>query len=796
MGRAKGQKGKANKAEAIDARPDEDVAVADGTRAASPSLDAAAPAIASEDAPPSDPGPAPLEGAAFAADTDPTDEALLPAVYDAVLDGVPTSQNLQSPVKHRSTARFLENLSPTERVHDLQNQVVGLNAKLVTSYNRISDLEDALSLAHSHILKHTTHIAELSKEREHHLFALNTGLLVEKAHVTSEMQRMMDRVVDETQQRGKAESDKTRIEAELEELSASLFNEANKMVAVERLARAKAESKCDQVEESLRDTERIMAEQQIMLKNLQAEVQSICPGGEQHVAMNALTLSDSMSTQHTELQPILNHAYSVNILPFYEFIAFVDYLRAQHSQVSQYHAMHRNGSDWTLDPSAVPHLGVSLGGVVTPSLTGHAGVVRHRDYPYLPSTAEQLVQLSSQTSLPFVRRAQEEDSDPCIRLSQAPGLNWLSRRQTGNAVLDGSLVIEPLFAGGNVVDAERLYQEYGHLPPATCALCGTDMLDIGALLPGAQPLPEQDMQRSSSGRRSLPSFFHSFRRSVASADRSSLSIPMGHASESDEDLSRAGSPRTAANKLPIPTHYFCISGHASNKYMICPHYCLQRLRAACGFWSFIRTLERTIVLEGKMRPDVVGATRIVRAKVLMGLEDEGPMGERPDGIVDAEQIEAGVEAAHKAEAAAERARAAEDAEQEDVFEDAEEEEKKRKEGEEALGAEDNSLDTEAAAAEAADAHGAENAQQETVSAQDTVSPADKAHAAPLDKPPPLPKRETPMLPPQPPHASKTAPPSLHAQERDLEWEENLWKEVMHLKEAMWKARVGLQHIAA
>ena len=133
----------------------------------------------------------------------------------------------------------LASMSPEEREAELRSQVTSLNTKLVSAINRMSDLEDELSVTQNTLAVKSSRLDELSKERDQYISALDTGLLVEKSHVTSEMQRMMERVVDETAQRGKAENDRTRIEAELEELSASLFNEANKMVAVERLQRTR-----------------------------------------------------------------------------------------------------------------------------------------------------------------------------------------------------------------------------------------------------------------------------------------------------------------------------------------------------------------------------------------------------------------------------------------------------------------------------------------------------------------------------------------------------------------------------
>lgn len=77
----------------------------------------------------------------------------------------------------------------------------------------------------------------------------------------SELTRMMDRVVEETASRGKAEQDKKAFENELEDLSANLFNEANRMVAVERKTKLDAEAKTAQLEERLQDTEDLIRQQ-------------------------------------------------------------------------------------------------------------------------------------------------------------------------------------------------------------------------------------------------------------------------------------------------------------------------------------------------------------------------------------------------------------------------------------------------------------------------------------------------------------------------------------------------------
>ena len=701
---------------------------------------------------------------------------------------------------------FLQQLSPEERERDLRNQVTSLNGKLVTSFNRISDLEDELSIAHNRILAHTTHIAELHKEREQHLFALNTGLLVEKAHVTAEMQRMMDRVLDETAQRGKAESDKTRIEAELEELSASLFNEANKMVAVERLERARAEEKSAQLQTSLLDTERVLAEQQEMLKSLQLQLEKRTP--------EEAPPEESAARVEPPHAP-LDRTLSVQIQPYQEFVAFIRYLRSLQHQLDPYVRLHQRGLDWTLDPSITQSMGMGggIGGVVSPALSGQSTPVRHKDYPHLPASAEQLVQLSNQTSLPFIRRAQEEDTEPCLRFNHAPGLNWLSRRQASSAMLDGSLVIEPIFAGGIIQDEAKIRAEYGHLPPTPCAMCGLSLVNLTSHV---NPAPaDTGATKDGQHRRSLPSLFQSLRRSVSHIDR-----PGNEAHDSGSSF-EANAVNTS--RLPIPTHYFRVSD-SSNKYLVCTQYCLQRLRAVYGFWMFVRTLERAIVLEGKSSPDLVGGTRIAPDSPTVG-----PLNEGVQGAKEAHEIQEEVEEVRK-EQTEEAAQASKDRETkaEGGAEPAEEEDKKKNRGGDTTEDEDEDefdeakettmeepgegavLETTAPSKtdqgddptmskvptdeheHEPDSETAAGTRKSSADAVRSVSPGSPKSPAAAMPPPPLPIRPT-TAPPSLPARVRTVRRSFRpiADKATLTWEENLWVEIMRLKEAMWKTRTGI-----
>lgn len=776
---------------------------------------------------------APGGGALAAADT-----AVAAAQLPAVDKPLPAPDEPEAPARRPSVDPLLR-LEPDEREAELRSQVTGLNAKLVASFNRMADLEDELSVAHNRILVHTTQIAELSKERDQYIAALSTGLLVERAHVTSEMQRMMERVADEAAQRGKAESDRTRIEQELEELTASLFNEANKMVALERLARAKAEEKCESLERSLHDTENLMREQQELMSHIQHELeakQGPSAGLTPHLAAQTEPVAASAA-------PAPAATLSKNIPAYKEFEAYLAHLRGLHQQLAPYFELARRGIDWTTHPSTNPSAASS--GVASPGLAGSPSPLRHRDYPHLPLSCESLVQLSSQTALPFLRRMQEEDTDPCLRLAHAPGLNWLARRQAPSALLDGQVTIEPLFAGDHA-QHEALRAEYGHLPPTPCALCAAPLLNLTSLLPGATPADGTlraatgelaQSLREGSGRRSFPALFSSLRRGLQGMDRSGT--PPAHDAKHEgsteifsQDAPMSGSPATpaAAELWDVPTHYFRLNEQATHRYLVCSHQCLARLRIVCAFWAFIRTLERAMVLEGKLAPTVASAARTPAADASVttpaaAAEALAPVPKKlhdtrtgPSATDDADAPHPVVK---QLETTAEEAVQASAAEPKDAASEPAAEEK-----EEAVAAADDAKDSAAKnKAEPKDAKdddapdvptvGVSEAAEAPKAATDVSSEADDDAKDDMDvfdealdptdaagdETPAVPPRSAPAspVPPKLPMRRPTLPPlpgAPTAFERfgdsaQLSWEESLWAEVVRFKELMWKARVGM-----
>lgn len=215
------------------------------------------------------------------------------------------------------------------QIQDLFSQVTQLNSKLVKSYDRISDLEDDLHVASSTVRSSSLKISQLELERTQHLSALNTGLLVEKSHVTAELTRLMEKATEEAAQRGQAESARAAIETDLDDLSATLFGQANTMVAEARFARALSERKVEEAEAALKGAEEAVASMQHQMQALQAEKEDaekkaqdmrfIMGKGKwvdrRDVDSNSITREIRLLSSH---------------VPYQEFLLFVAHLRSVH----------------------------------------------------------------------------------------------------------------------------------------------------------------------------------------------------------------------------------------------------------------------------------------------------------------------------------------------------------------------------------------------------------------------------------------------------------------------------------
>ncbi|KAL1742543.1 hypothetical protein HDZ31DRAFT_75458 [Schizophyllum fasciatum] len=444
------------------------------------------------------------------------------------------------------------------QVQDLFTQVTQLNGKLVKSYNRVSDLEDELHVASAQLRSSSAKVSELELERTQHLAALNTGLLVEKSHVTTELNRLMEKATEEAAQRGQAESARAAIEKDLDDLSASLFDQANTMVAEARYERALSERKVEEAERALKVAEEAVAMMQAQMQELQGEKEAAMLRA--HEA--AMRMGKGKWVERTQdiVKPMrLLSSHS----PYQEFLLFVAHLRTIHPQSPQ------------------------------------------------PPAMTTLLQL------PFLSRIQTEDSEPTLRLDIAPSLNWLSRRSVLAAIHTGQLTIEPMSAAAFTQEVPSVLSG----GTVSCALCGTIICSAPAETsqkppqhPSISGLPQLNSRSwsrfsnpfasgnaassangaSSPTIQTLPPQIYIFRLTfpagTSTGPIASIPLPLGMSTGPSSPGRPSSSLASPQPQMNGHTHSHSHSSGTATVYPLCPDgWCLSRLRRTCTLWSFVRT---------------------------------------------------------------------------------------------------------------------------------------------------------------------------------------------------------------
>ncbi|KAJ7668044.1 hypothetical protein B0H17DRAFT_226391 [Mycena rosella] len=505
------------------------------------------------------------------------------------INGIPPN----SPRPHQNgsdpDAQEMVITSLRSQIQDLFSQVTQLNGKLVKSYDRVSDLEDDLHMSSAQARQSSLKISQLELERTQHLSALNTGLLVEKSHVTAELTRLMEKATDEAAQRGQAESAKADIEKDLDDLSATLFAQANTMVAEARYSQAMTERKVEQAETALKGAEEMVGIMQNQMQMLQAEKdEAERKAREMQVVMGKGKWVDRRSGTSgvlaKETRLLSSH------LPYQEFLMFVAHLRSVHPSSSSPPAM------TTLLPMA------------------------------------------------FLARLSSEDSEPTVRLDLAPSLNWLSRRSVLAAIHTGQLTIEPMSSSALLSESSSNSGANSNIPGLnsssnniSCALCGTPIFSTpelphlhsrppthpsntnaanswsasvlkktlsyttvnGSPTPPPRSLARPQSQALHEHSAPYPPQIYIFRIAVPLPPPQPMNPPTRTSSPSPF-LPSVGSSRPAAPASPpqntggltnLSLNALTQSATASTTiYPLCTSgWCLARLRTTCTLWAFVRT---------------------------------------------------------------------------------------------------------------------------------------------------------------------------------------------------------------
>lgn len=377
---------------------------------------------------------------------------------------------------------------------DLNSEVTALSDKLISAINHQTALDDTLAQTRQELEASKARIAKLEAEARAHEERLARGELVTKETADQQRNRLSAELAEERKQKALVQQEKRGIESELETLTASLFDEANKMVASANRDREATEKKNHQLRDQIKDGEAVIASQTEQLTELKTLMQQIGPSYDYRKelesprvslapsspgaareegniarlleAMNLSPLSpegEILPSPSTMLTHLIKPMCRTDIPAYEDFKNLVQTSHFRSHNPS--HAPSRAGS------GSYGGLNVmGLGSLTNNSNTNVSQIPQPAtsklaNSPSIPGSFSPNPDTKGPVPLKdtrFYKRILVEDIEPTLRLDLSPTLSWLNRRSILSALGDSTLIVEPI--------PDSSLKLYGKYTP--CALCG------------------------------------------------------------------------------------------------------------------------------------------------------------------------------------------------------------------------------------------------------------------------------------------------------------------------------------
>ncbi|KAI9739872.1 MAG: rab guanine nucleotide exchange factor S2 [Claussenomyces sp. TS43310] len=410
--------------------------------------------------------------------------------------------------RSRTTTPVNPDRPPSPSQHpDLSNELAALSTKLVNAINQQTSLDDTLNATRHELEASRSRIRQLELETQAHADQISKGIWIRASVMQSDRRKLLANLVEEKNLRTEAEKSKKKIEVELENLTAALFEEANKMVINAREEAKKehdiVQRRNDQLKAQLEDTETLLRSHQEQLAGLKRVMgQMSANQDDQAIPSAPPTPGTSKFDSKEDVRDISEQVHPVpssvgGISPSYPTSfthLLTPVLRTDLASYDDFISLLRISKN--ASPNRVSSgsygglgLGLGLGSHMTPSQsstvhqqnpsngsTSSLGtVMTNGSSPITPTTPASTISTGSTISsaaLPplkdtrFYKRVLAEDIEPTLRLDTAPHLSWLARRAVLNAMCEGTLVVEPM----PQTSTHKLYQ-------FACSLCGETRRD-------------------------------------------------------------------------------------------------------------------------------------------------------------------------------------------------------------------------------------------------------------------------------------------------------------------------------
>ncbi|KIW15006.1 hypothetical protein PV08_07793 [Exophiala spinifera] len=377
--------------------------------------------------------------------------------------------------------------SASSKHPDLNSEVAALSDKLISAINHQTKLDDTLAQTRQELEASRTRILELEAEARAYEEKLRDT-------VDERNSKLFAELAEEKKQKAIIQQEKRGIESELETLTASLFDEANKMVASANRDREVIEKKNQQLRDQIKDGEALIASQSEQLTELKTLMQqigsspdyrreldsprvSLAPSspaaakdeGSLARLLEAMNLSPVSAEGEVQPSPSTTLTHLVKPLCRIDIPAYEDFRSlvqtAHYRSHNPSHAPSRAGSG-SYGGLNVMGLG-SLSNTSNPNLTQlpQSATSKLANSPNIPGSFSPNPDGKGPTALKdtkFYKRILVEDIEPTLRLDLSPTLSWLNRRSILSALGESTLIVEPI--------PESSVRLYGRYTP--CAICG------------------------------------------------------------------------------------------------------------------------------------------------------------------------------------------------------------------------------------------------------------------------------------------------------------------------------------
>lgn len=376
-----------------------------------------------------------------------------------------------------------------------KDEVAVLSDKLISAINHQQTLDDNLAEVRHTLEAERARTEQLEAKLKEYEARIARKELMTKATVDQQSERWRADVEEIRRRNEQLSVEKRSLQIEMDDLSASLFEEANKRVAMANEQKAATEKKNQQLRDQIKDGEAVIASQIEQLAELKLLMQELgsdhrkelpstdspsltpaspeAPPRDDNIArlLEAMNLTP-VTPDHPEITPSpatqLTHLIKPlcrTDVPCYEDFKQMLSNPGNKSHTPS-HAPSRAGSGSYAGLSGLGLGGLSQNNASSPNLSTQASSnAKLAASPGLPGSFSPAPDQRGPQALKdtrFFKRIMLEDIEPTLRLDLSPQISWLQKRSILAAVADSTLIVEPIPEA-----SLKLYGKY-----TSCSVCG------------------------------------------------------------------------------------------------------------------------------------------------------------------------------------------------------------------------------------------------------------------------------------------------------------------------------------